>query len=115
MTRAYEIDSVILYPQPDSHEWEETESGVIGYDGAGQPIKKKYRWCRLRSGRALAVHHWTQWDDGSTHTVSLPAPGDRPDVWTSYTTCYITVSHGEVGEAEAISGIEMLIQGAAAF
>jgi hypothetical protein len=112
---AYEVDSATLFPQPDTHEWEGEQDGVIGYDGAGKPIKKKYRFCRLRSNHPLAYHSWSVWDDGSTHTVTLPAPGDRPDTWTDYTTCYIVVSHGAVREAEAIDGVEMMITGAEAY
>ena len=111
---AYEIDSVTIFPQPDEHEWEPEKDGVLGFDGNGNPIKKKFRQCILRSRRALAYQAWSQFDDGSSHTLTLPQPNTLNN-WASYTTCYVGVTHGVVRNGAAFDGIEIVITGAEAY
>ncbi len=103
---AYEIDGSPLYPQPDSHEWD--NNSPIGYDGDGAPILRKYRTVTLRSTKLLAYQMWLAWQDGSSHTVTLPAPG-KMDAWTDYTTVYIEVRQGRVVGAAGMQGVEMIL------
>ena len=111
---AYEIDGSALFPQPTSHQWESENEGVIGYDGVGKPIKRKYRKCTLRCDRSLGYAEWAVYDDAATHTVTLPAP-DTANDWTDYTGCYVVVSHGRVEAGLAIGGFEMVVSHAEAY
>jgi len=111
---AYEIDSITLFPQPDEHEWEPEKDGVLGFDGDGAPIIKKFRQCILRSRKALAYQAWSQFSGTSSHGVTLPQP-NTTDKWASYTTCYVIVTHGSVRNGAAFDGIEMVITGAEAY
>jgi hypothetical protein len=106
---SYEIDNIALFPQPENHEWESDRDGVLGQDGDGKPFKKKYRQCVFRMGRRVDLHNWAQFDDGATHTITCPAPGGRADVWTDYTGCYVIVNTGQVREALAFDGVELIV------
>ncbi len=108
---AYEIDDALLMPQPDLHAWEPEIETVDGYDGDGAPIKRKFRTCVLTTQRPITLGecNWFGFDDGSTHTATLPAPNTTAD-WTAYTTVYCIVSHGGIERALATDKIEMQIR-----
>jgi hypothetical protein len=111
---AYEIDDIELWPQPDAHTWNPEQSQVLGFDGNGAPIKAKYRDCQLVVERNLdGQSNWYEFDDVALHDVTLPAP-DSTDNWTTYSDCYVIVSHGKVDDAVAMKQITMTVRRAVA-
>lgn len=114
MTSVYQIDGEDLFPQPDSHKWDD---GILGYDGDGAPFRRKYRTVTLSSQHLMARHMWGQYDDGASHSVRMPEPGKsgtREGDWTTYTTVYITIMESAVRGASAREGLEMRINKVAA-
>jgi hypothetical protein len=108
---AFEIDDAPLFPQPTEYEWEYGDALVVGRDGLGAPIKRKYGSCRLRvSGRALNLNNvnWFDFDDGSTHTATLIEP-EIGRVWSDYSSVYCTVTPGGAETGGAVSSLEMVI------
>ena len=107
---AFEIDGVTLVPQPTGYEWEAGGELLLGYDGDGAPIKRKYGSCRLTvSGVAILLSNvkWFDFDDGSSHTATLIQPGTNV-VWGDYTTVYCVVTQGESeGRNGAVSSLTM--------
>lgn len=107
MSGQFEIDDIVLVPQPDDHVWETKPETTLEYDGAGAPIRRKYRKCTLIYSRTTDYANWAQFDDSATHTVSCPAPGDRASAWDDYASVYVEVAQGRVRGVAAIDGLEM--------
>lgn len=107
----FEIDGIPLVPQPTDHRWESGADVVIGKDGNGAAIRKKYRSCILRVGQTIDGHNWSDFLDGSDHVVRLPAPG-TPSRWVDYRRVRVDyVGYGPVAGASGVEGLEMRLSG----
>ncbi len=102
----YQVDGELIAPQPTSHDW---EPDLLGHDGDGAPVKRKYRVCVLSIDHKLASIDWSRYDDGQAHSVTLPAP-QTTDRWTTYEGCYIeSVTPGPVVQNVGFEGVQMRV------